>query len=68
MLKRGRICKKFLKPKLEPKVVAKLVAGKILKSTEVKFEATENKLSLLLKHNITYVEKHICKYTAAVYF
>ena len=35
MLKRGRICEKFLKQKLERKVVASLVAGKILRSTEI---------------------------------
>ena len=32
------------------KVVAQLVAGKKLRSSEVKFEVTESKLSLLLKH------------------
>ena len=59
MLKRGRICEKFLKRKLERKVVAELVAGKILRSTEIKFEVTEIKLSLLLKHNIMYVQKQL---------
>ena len=49
MLKGGRICEKNLKRKLERKVVALLVARKILKSTEIKFEVTESKLSLLLK-------------------
>ena len=32
------------------KAVAQLVAGKKLRSPEVKFEVTESKLSLLLKH------------------
>ena len=45
MLKWGRICEKFLKRKLERKLVALLVAGKILRSTEIKFEVTESKLS-----------------------
>ena len=45
MLKWGRICEKFLKRKLERKLVALLVAGKIVRSTEIKFEVTESKLS-----------------------
>ena len=49
-----------LKRKAECKVVAQL-AGKILRSTEVKFEVTESKLSLLLKHNGMHVEKHSCE-------
>ena len=56
MLKRGRICEKF-----ECKVVAQLVAGKILRSTEIKFEVTESKLSLLLKHSIMHVQKYSCE-------
>ena len=59
MLKRGRICEKFLKQKIEHKVVAYLVAGKIIKNIEIKPEVTESKLSLLLKHNIMYVEKQL---------
>ena len=47
--------------KLEHKVVASLVAGKILRSTEIKFEVTESKLNLLLKHSIMHVEKHSCE-------
>ena len=58
MLKQGRIYEKFLKRKLELKLVAQLVVGKILKSTEIKFEVTEGKLILLLKHKIMCVEKH----------
>ena len=49
MLKRGRLCEKFLKRKLEPNIVAYLIAGKILRSTEIKFEIAESKSSLLLK-------------------
>ena len=41
--------------------MASLVAGKILRSTEMKFEVTESKLSLLLKHSIMHVEKHSCE-------
>ena len=36
-----------------------LVAGKVLKSTEIKFEEAEGELSLLLKNNIMYVEKQL---------
>ena len=57
-LKWGRICQKFLKQELEHKVVASLVASKILRSTEIKSEVTESKLSLLLKYNIMHVENH----------
>ena len=32
----------------------------ILRSTEVKFEITEGKLSLLLKHDVMHVEKPSC--------
>ena len=61
MLKRGRLCKKFWKWKLERNVVAYLVAGKILRSTEIKFEVAESELSLLLKNNIMLIEKHSCE-------
>ena len=37
--------------------MAQLVARKILRSTEVKFEVTESGLSLLLKHNVMHGEK-----------
>ena len=56
MLKRGRICEKFSKRKLERNVVTYLIAGKILRSTEIKFEMTESELSLLLKNNVMHVE------------
>ena len=45
MLKQGTICEKLLKRQVERKVVASLVAGKLLRSTEIKFEVTESKLS-----------------------
>ena len=61
MLKRGRICEKFQKRKLECKVVAQLVADKILRITELTCEVTEGKLSLLLKHNVMHVNKHNCE-------
>ena len=39
-----------------------LVAGKILRSTEIiKFEIAESELILLLKNNIMHVEKHSCE-------
>ena len=44
MLKWGRICEKFLKRKLEH-----LVAGKILRRTEIKFEVTKQ-----IKANLFY--------------
>ena len=47
--------------------MAYLVAGKILTSTEIKFEAAESKLSLLLKNNIMYVEKHSCEFQLCAY-
>ena len=59
-LKRVRICEKILKRKLERKVVAKLVAGKILRSTETQYY-------LLRKHNITHVEKHSCEQLLCTY-
>ena len=46
---------------LERKLVAYLVAGKILRSTEIKFEVAESELSLLLKNNIMHVEKQRCE-------
>ena len=45
----------------------KLVVGKMLRSTEIKFEVTESKLSLLLKHNIIHVEKHSCEQLLCTY-
>ena len=51
---------KVLKTKAERKVVPQL-AGEILRSTEVKFEVTESKLRLLMKHNVMHVEKHSCE-------
>ena len=60
-MKWGKIYEKFLKRKLERKLVAQLVACKILRSTKIKFEVTESKLSLLWKHNIMCVEKHSCE-------
>ena len=56
MLKRGRICEKFSKRNLERNVVAYLVAAKIQRSTEIKFEVAESELSLLLKSNIMHVK------------
>ena len=53
--------------KVERKVVAWLVAAKILRSTEIKFEVTQSKLSLLLKHNIMHVEKHSCEQLLCTY-
>ena len=47
MLKRMRICEKFLKRKLEGKVVAQLVAGKILRSAEIRFEVLEKQSKLI---------------------
>ena len=41
--------------------MVQLVAGKILRSTEVKSEVTESRLSLLLKHNVMHIEKHSCE-------
>ena len=61
MLKRGRLCEKFLKRKLERNIVAYLIAGKILRSAEIKFEIAESKSSLLLKNNIMHIEKHSCE-------
>ena len=43
------------------------MAGKILRSTEIKFEVTEGKLSLLLKHNIMHMEKHSCEQLPCTY-
>ena len=51
---------KVLKTKAERKVEPQL-AGEILRSTEVKFEVTESKLRLLMKHNVMHVEKHSCE-------
>ena len=51
---------KVLKTKAERKVVPQL-AGKILRSTEVKFEGTESKLRLSLKHNVMHAEKNSCE-------
>ena len=67
MLKRGRIYEKFLKRKLELKLVTQLVAGKILRSTKIKSEVTESKLSLLLKHNIMLVKKRSCEQLRCTY-
>ena len=39
--------------------MAFLVAGKVLKSTEITFEEAECELSLLLKNNIMHVEKQL---------
>ena len=61
MLKREKLCEKFSKWKLERNAVTYLVAGKILRSTEIKFEVAESELSLLLKNNIMHVEKHSCE-------
>ena len=47
--------------------MAYLVAGKILRSTEIKLEVTENKLSLLLKHSIIHVEKQSCEQLLCTY-
>ena len=44
----------------ECKVVAYLVAGKILRSKEMKFEVVESKLSFLFKKQY-YVEKCSCE-------
>ena len=44
-----------------------LVAGKILRSTEIRFEVTESKLSLLLKNNIMRVEKDNCEQLLCTY-
>ena len=41
--------------------MAYLVAGKIVRSTEIKFEVAESELSLLLKNNVMHVEKHSCE-------
>ena len=49
---------KNLNTKLEPNVVGDLKPGKILRSTEIKFEVAESKLSLLLNNNIMHVEKY----------
>ena len=49
---------KNLNTKLERNVVGDLKAGKMLRSTEIKFEVAESKLSLLLKNNIMHVEKY----------
>ena len=61
MLKRGRLRETFKKRKLERNVVAYLIAGKILGSTEIMFEIAESELSLLLKNYIMHVEKHSCE-------
>ena len=66
-LKRGRICKKLIKRNLECKLVASLVVGKILRSTEIKFEVIERKLSLLLKDDLMHVEKHSCEQLLCTY-
>ena len=55
VLKWGRLCEKFRKRKLECNVVAYLVASKILRSTEIKFEVAEGDLGLFLKKNIMLV-------------
>ena len=60
MFKRGRNCEKFLKRKLERKLVAQLVAGKILKSAEIKFEVTASKYSM-------HKEKHSCEQLLCTY-
>ena len=59
MLKGVRLCKKFQKRKLERNVMAYLVAGKILRGTEIKFEITVSELSLLLKNNIMQCYYHV---------
>ena len=41
--------------------MAYLVAGKILRSTEIKSKLGQNESSLLLKNNVMYVEKHSCE-------
>ena len=61
MLKRAKLCEKFQKQKLERDVVAYLEAGKILRSTEIKFEIAGNELNLLLKNNIRHVKRHSCE-------
>ena len=66
-LKRGRICEKLIKRNLECKLVASLVVGKILRSTEIKFEVIERKLSLLLKDDLMHVEKHSCEQLLCTY-
>ena len=38
-----------------------LIAGKILRSTEIWSEETESKLSLLLKNNMMHVVKFSCE-------
>ena len=62
MLKWGSLCER-----LERNVVAYLMAGKMSRSTEIKFEVAESKLSLLLKNNIMHVEKHSCEYLLCTY-
>ena len=61
MIKRGRLCETFYKRKLECKVEAYLVAGKISRRTEMKFEVADSKLSLLLKNEIMHIEKYSCE-------
>ena len=39
----------------------------MLRSTEIKFEVTESKLSLLLKYNVMHVEKNSCEYLLCLY-
>ena len=46
---------------LERKLVAYLVTGKTLRSTEIKFEVAESELSLLLKNSIMHDEKQRCE-------
>ena len=47
--------------------MAYLVADKILRSTKIKFEVAQSELSLLLKSNIMYFEKHSCEYLRCTY-
>ena len=64
MLIRGRICEKFLKQKLERKVVASLVAGKILRSTEISLLLFIHvDLCMLFMH----VKKQSCEYLLCTY-
>ena len=42
------------------------VAGKIFRSTEIKLEVTESKLSLLLKHNIMHAETVMNSYCVLI--
>ena len=61
LIKRGRLREKFSKRKLERNVVTYLVAGKILRSTGIKFQVAESELSLLMKNNVMHVEKYSCE-------